>query len=76
MPGTTILGSTVLPIVFAPEDRVRNAPVRVVQDLQYGFIVGASFRSNKSVISPRQTQRLPALAGGAMGAVSVTDRQR
>ena len=33
VPGMQILGSTVLPIVFPPEDRVRNILVRVVQDL-------------------------------------------
>ena len=48
----TILGSTVLPIVFPPEDHARNAPVRVVQDPPYMFILGASFvRVNKRVIS-------------------------
>ena len=47
-----ILGSTVLPIVFPPEDRVRNILVRVVEDRPNGFISGASFfRANGSVIS-------------------------
>lgn len=50
--GMEIVGSTVLPMVFAPEDKVGNVPVRVVRGLPYGFILGASFFSaNKSVIS-------------------------
>ena len=52
VPGMEIMGSTVLPIVLPPEDRAQDIPVRIVRDLSYAFILGASyFRANSSVIS-------------------------
>ena len=52
VPGMQIVGWTVLKIVFPREDCVRNILVRVVPDLPYRFILGASFfRANRSVIS-------------------------
>ena len=52
VPGMEIMGSTVLPIVLPPEDRARDIAVRIVRDLPYAFILGASFfRAINSVIS-------------------------
>ena len=51
IPPMRVLGSSVVPIVFAPEDKVRNVAVRVVEGLPYGFIIGAGFfRANASVL--------------------------
>lgn len=45
----SVLGSTVTPLVFDPEDKVRNVSVRVVERLPYGLGLGTSFfSSNKS----------------------------
>ena len=46
-----VLGSTVIPIVFLPDDYIHPIPVRVVHALPYGFILGARFfRTNRSVL--------------------------
>lgn len=51
-PPMEISGSCEIPVVFNPEDKVRNVAVRVVEGLPYGFIVGAAFlRKHQSVIS-------------------------
>ena len=70
VPGMQILGSTVLPIVFPPEDRVRNILVRVVQDLPYGFIFRIKFLSGEPQRhSSREGEGLPTVARGTMVAV-------
>ena len=47
-----IVGSTVLPLVLPPDDKPRNISVRIVRDLPYAFILGASFfKLHSSVIS-------------------------
>ena len=47
-----MLGSTDMPIVLQPEDRVKNILVRLVLDLPYGFVLGARvLRVKRSVIS-------------------------
>lgn len=52
VPPMDILGSTDIPLVFPPEDQVRNVTVRVVEGLPYGLIVGAAFlRQNGSMIN-------------------------
>ena len=38
-----ILGSTDIPLVFPPQDQVRNVTVRVLEVLPYGLIVAAAF---------------------------------
>ena len=46
-----VLGSTVIPVVFLPDDCIRPIPVRVVHALPYGFILGARFfRTNRSIL--------------------------
>ena len=51
-PPMKIAGSCKLPLVFTPENRVREVLVRVVEDLPYGLIIGAAFvRKKGSVIS-------------------------
>lgn len=47
-----LVGSTVLPLVFHPEDRIRSVSLRIVQELQHGDILGAAFfRVNRSLLS-------------------------
>lgn len=40
---TKVVGSTIVPVVFTPEDKLRMKEVKVVEDLPYGCILGASF---------------------------------
>ena len=50
-PPMRILGSAIIPVVWAPDDRVHNIAVRVVDELPYGLIIGARFlRTNNSVL--------------------------
>ena len=52
VPPMNKLGSIDIPLVFPPEDQVRNVTVRVVEGLPYGSIVGAAFlRQNGSMIN-------------------------
>lgn len=52
VPPMKILGSTELPLVFPPEDRVHVVTVRVVDSLPYGLIIGAAFlRKNGSFLN-------------------------
>ena len=51
IPGMEIMGSTVLPTVVPPENRTGNIAFRIVKDLPYAFILGASFfKPNSSTI--------------------------
>lgn len=47
-----VSGSSVIPLRFHPEDKVRNIGARVVEGLLYRLILGAScFRRHKGVLS-------------------------
>ena len=51
VPPMRVLGSATIPVVWAPEDKVHNLAVRVVDELPYGLIAGARFfRTNNSVL--------------------------
>ena len=43
VPPMSILGSTVIPILFATDNCVRRVVIRVVEDLPYGFILRTEF---------------------------------
>lgn len=52
VPPMSVLGSTAIPLVFDPEDKVRYIPIHVVEWLPYALGLGTSFFArNKSNIS-------------------------
>ena len=55
-PPMTISGLCELPLVFNPEDRVRNVLVRVVEDLPYELIIEAAFLRKNGASSTSQQE--------------------
>ena len=52
VPPMEILGSSTIPIIFPPEDRVRNVSVRVVKGFPYALVLGAAFfHKHKSTLA-------------------------
>ena len=71
-----VVGSTVLPVVFPPDDKARNTSVRVVRGLPYALSLRASFiRSRSSVLLLRDGKGFqPSPARGPVGAVPAAER--
>lgn len=47
-----VVRSTVLPLAFHPDNRIRNVSLCIVRDILYGCVLGAVFfRANRSLLS-------------------------